>query len=67
MTAATRSLLFTIARAAVAKAGGPEALAAALGRRSLPTHLWARIPAHLVADVSRLTGVPARSLRPDLA
>lgn len=50
-------------------AGGPDALAARLGIKRRTLFLWKTrgVPASRIADVSRVTGIPAAILRPDLA
>lgn len=52
---------------AIDAAGGVNALARALGVSGPAVATWRRIPARRVADVSRVTGIPAAQLRPDLA
>lgn len=50
----------------IAKAGGVNALARQLGISSAAVAVWKRVPAARVAAVSRITGVPAAEIRPDL-
>lgn len=49
------------------KAGGKRALAEHLGLDVSSPYSWRRVPDRHVAAVSRLTGIPAAQLRPDLA
>lgn len=44
-----------------------NALARALGITSASVAGWKRVPAARVAEVSRITGLPAARIRPDLA
>lgn len=55
-------------RRAIATAGGPAKLAAALDlHRSAPSFwLRTRLPPRKVLDVERVTGVPRHELRPDI-
>ncbi|MFB9952069.1 transcriptional regulator [Rhizobium puerariae] len=49
------------------KAGGPAALAKALGGvSSQAVSQWKKVPAERVLDVERLTGVSRHELRPDV-
>lgn len=50
----------------IAKAGGVNALARQLGISSAAVAVWKRVPAARVTAVSRITGVPAAEIRPDL-
>ena len=56
-------------REAVKEAGGPEAVADKLGIKRRTLFVWRKhgIPGDRVPDVSRVTGIPAAELRPDLA
>lgn len=57
----------TAIRIAIDKAGGVGALAAFLGITSGAVSQWKRVPdAHVDAVIS-LTGLPLKSVRPDLA
>jgi DNA-binding transcriptional regulator YdaS (Cro superfamily) len=51
------------------QAGGPDALAQRLGIKRRTLFLWKSrgVPADRLADVSRITGISAAILRPDLA
>jgi DNA-binding transcriptional regulator YdaS (Cro superfamily) len=51
------------------RAGGPDALAALIGIKRRTLFLWKQrgVPAERVQDVARVTGIPAATLRPDLA
>lgn len=51
------------------QAGGPDALAARIGIKRRTLFLWKvrGVPAERIEDVSRATGIPAATLRPDLA
>lgn len=51
----------------LARAGGMNAMARALGITSASVAGWKRVPAARVAEVSRITGLPAARIRPDLA
>jgi DNA-binding transcriptional regulator YdaS (Cro superfamily) len=57
------------AREAIQRAGGGAALARGCGVTRFAVNQWRRrgIPADRVGDVSRITGIPAAELRPDLA
>jgi DNA-binding transcriptional regulator YdaS (Cro superfamily) len=49
------------------KAGGPAALAKALGGiTSQAVSQWKKVPAERVLDVERITGISRRDLRPDV-
>ncbi len=54
---------------AVVSAGGHDALAKRLGIKRRTLFNWKRdgVPAEVLAEVSRATGIPAARLRPDLA
>lgn len=53
--------------AAKTNAGGPGALAKALGGiTSQAVSQWKRVPADRVLDVERITGVSRHDLRPDI-
>lgn len=52
--------------AAIAGAGGVSRLARELGVRRQSIQ-WTRVPQHRLFDVSRISGVPPATLRPDLA
>lgn len=47
-------------------AGGVNALARRLGISSAAVSTWKRVPAARLGAVSRITGIPAAQLRPDL-
>lgn len=49
------------------RGGGMNALARALGITSAAVAGWKRVPAGRVAEVARITGLPASRIRPDLA
>ncbi len=51
----------------LARAGGMNALARALGITSASVAGWKRVPAGRVAEVARITGLPAARIRPDLS
>ena len=51
---------------AIAAAGGPSAVARALGITKAAVGQWRRVPDDRVAQFARLSGFPARTLRPDL-
>lgn len=51
---------------ALTAAGGPTALARALGLVPSAVTQWATVPPLRVPAVSRITGVPRHVLRPDL-
>jgi DNA-binding transcriptional regulator YdaS (Cro superfamily) len=55
----------TIQRA-VNAAGGPKALANALGIKAPSIFTWHRIPAERVLNVERVTGIHRSELRPDI-
>jgi hypothetical protein len=65
----TRSDLATAAREACDAVGGAAKLAKAFDLQPSAITHWRQhgIPAGRVAEVSRLTGIPAAKLRPDLA
>lgn len=50
------------------KAGGPAALAKAMGGVMTPQAVsqWKKIPAERVLDVERITGISRHELRPDV-
>ncbi|MDK4703873.1 Cro/CI family transcriptional regulator [Rhizobium sp. CNPSo 4062] len=49
------------------KAGGPAALAKALGGvTSQAVSQWKKVPAERVLDVERITGISRHELRPDV-
>lgn len=49
------------------KAGGPAALAKALGGvSSQAVSQWKKVPAERVLDVERITGISRHELRPDV-
>jgi DNA-binding transcriptional regulator YdaS (Cro superfamily) len=50
----------------VEKAGGPTALARALGIKSPSIHSWSQVPANRVTEVSDITGIPPHEIRPDV-
>jgi DNA-binding transcriptional regulator YdaS (Cro superfamily) len=47
-------------------AGGPTALARALGIKMESTYSWRRIPATRVIDIEKITGIHRSELRPDI-
>jgi DNA-binding transcriptional regulator YdaS (Cro superfamily) len=47
--------------------GGPAKLAKALRCHHSTIMGWTRVPATRVAEVARITAIPVRDLRPDLA
>jgi DNA-binding transcriptional regulator YdaS (Cro superfamily) len=51
---------------AIAKAGGPAALAAALNLTTSAVSQWRRAPHFHARKIAALTGVSAKRLRPDL-
>lgn len=51
-------------RKAIAKAGGPAALAKKLGITAQAVSQWKHIPARHVVAISDLTDIPVRSLLP---
>ena len=55
-----------IRRGPVEAAGGPSAVARALGITKAAVGQWRRVPDDRVAQFARLSGFPARTLRPDL-
>ena len=55
-----------ITKQAVAKAGGVNAVAAALGITKQAVSQWKKIPAAKVRQMTELTGIPAQKLRPDI-
>lgn len=52
--------------AAIKKAGGYAALAAAIGLTRAAVFQWRRVPADRVIAVEAATGIPRARLRPDL-
>lgn len=52
---------------AIAASNGVNNLARLLKISSASVAQWRQIPAGRVADVARITGIPAAELRPDLA
>lgn len=52
---------------AIEAAGNATKLARALGITRAAVCQWKKIPPKRLADVARLTGLPAAELRPDLA
>jgi len=52
---------------AIAAAGGVNALARAIHISPAAVATWRRVPEGRLAAVSRITGIPAAELRPDLA
>lgn len=56
-----------ICETAKEKAGGPAALAKALGGvTSQAVSQWKKVPAERVLDVERITGISRHDLRPDV-
>lgn len=56
-----------ICETAKEKAGGPAALAKALGNITpQAVSQWKKVPAERVLDVERVTGIPRHELRPDV-
>jgi DNA-binding transcriptional regulator YdaS (Cro superfamily) len=51
---------------AIKKAGGPKALAAHLNITPEAVSQWRRVPIDRVHAVARITGIPAKKLRPDI-
>jgi DNA-binding transcriptional regulator YdaS (Cro superfamily) len=47
-------------------AGGPAALARALGCSHAAVCRWPRVPVARAADVEQITGIPRHVLRPDV-
>lgn len=57
----------TICEKAKTTAGGPAALAKALGGvSSQAVSQWKKVPAERVLDVERITGISRHELRPDV-
>ncbi len=51
---------------AIKSAGGPAALAKAVGVTSQAVSQWKQVPAKKVLQVEELTGIPRFELRPDV-
>ncbi|HWV19502.1 MAG TPA: Cro/CI family transcriptional regulator [Devosia sp.] len=58
--------MLKIVEIAAEKAGGPIALAAALGIKHPALYSWKRVPAERVLQIEKLTGVSRHDLRPDV-
>jgi len=53
-------------RTIIELAGGRQKLAAAAGVSRQAVSVWTRVPGDHVVAVSRLTGIPAGRIRPDI-
>lgn len=56
-----------ICQVAIEKAGGAGELARTLGTTHQAIYKWRRVPRGRLSEVSRITGIPEKELRPDLS